>query len=75
MGPNPGICGGVGEDGVESFAETGWVSSDSGKEDKESRWLCQPIWESAGAPILTFSGDASPNHTRVLVTRHRDSDL
>lgn len=43
--PNPGICESVGDVGVESFAETGWVSSDSGKEDKENRWLCQQMLE------------------------------
>lgn len=55
---------GVGEDGMESFAESGWVSSDSGKEDQESRWLYQQIPDSAGAPVLIFSG----HHTRVPVT-------
>lgn len=55
---------------MESFAKTGWVSSDSGKEDKESRRLCQQIRESAGAPMLTFSGYAlstpqsASDHTR-----------
>lgn len=66
-GLGPGICDDVGEDGVESFAETGWVSSDSGKEDTESRRLCQQLQESAGAPILTPRGYAFPNHTKVPV--------
>lgn len=65
---------GVGEDRVGSFAETGWVSSDSGKEDTESRRLRQQIRESAGAPILTSRGYASPT-TQDWGDHARDSNL
>lgn len=73
-GLGPGICDDVGEDGVESFAETGWVSSDSGKKDTESRRLCQQLRESAGLLFL-HPGDMPPQPHKSASGHTRDPNL